>query len=205
MVRSLLRIIQKQSERVWKRQWRTVNFSERVLDVYPQKVCSHKSCYSEFANICHLEQTKKRYSDSIKSHDSSVVKRKTGGSSINSLTIVQEMLITRSDESANIINNDLLQISKWSYNWKMLFDPDPERPAQEVLFSRKNKVQVHPTINYNNTQVERRSYQKHLGILLDEKLNFKQHIDCYPKNKQRYICNKKTRAFFTTEIITCNI
>ena len=154
-----------------------MNFSERVLDVYPQKLCSHKSCYSEFANICHLEQTKKRYSDSIKSHDSSVVKGKTGGSSISSLTIIQEMLTTRSDESANIINNDLLQISKWHYNWKMLFDPDPDRPAQEVLFSRKNKVQVHPTINYNNTQIEIRSYQKHLGILLDEKLNFKQHID----------------------------
>ena len=50
------------------------------------------------------------------------------------------------NESANIINNDLLQISKWAYNWKMLFNPDPKILAQEVLFSRKNKVQVHPTI-----------------------------------------------------------
>ena len=34
------------------------------------------------------------------------------------------------------------------------------------------------SINVNNIQVERRSYQNHLGILLDEKLNFKQqHID----------------------------
>ena len=31
--------------------------------------------------------------------------------------------------------------------------------------------------NLNNVQVERPSYQKHLGIILDEKLNFKQHID----------------------------
>ena len=81
------------------------------------------------------------------------------------------------NESANIVNNDLLQISKWAYNWKVLFNPDPNKPAQEVLFSRKNKVQVHPTINLNNTQVERTSYQNHLGILHDEKLNFKQHID----------------------------
>ena len=59
----------------------------------------------------------------------------------------------------------------------MLFNPDSSKPAQEVLFSRKKKIQVHPTISLNDVQVERVSYQKHLGILLDEKLNFKQHID----------------------------
>ena len=59
----------------------------------------------------------------------------------------------------------------------MLFNPDPCKPAQEVVFSRKKKTQSHPTISLNNIQVERTSYQKHLGLLLDEKLNFKQHVD----------------------------
>ena len=77
------------------------------------------------------------------------------------------------NESTNVLNNDLLLISKWAFNWKMLFDPDPSKPAQEVLFSRKTKVQNHPTISLNNIQVERSSYQKHLGLILDEKLNFK--------------------------------
>ena len=67
-------------------------------------------------------------------------------------------------------------ISKWAYNWKMLFNQDPSKPAQEVLFSRKKQVQIHPTISLNNIQVERAPYQKHLGLILDEKLNFKQHI-----------------------------
>ena len=58
----------------------------------------------------------------------------------------------------------------------MLFNPDLSKPAQEVLFSRKMKVQNHPTIRLNNIQVERASYQKHLGLILDEKVNFKQHI-----------------------------
>ena len=31
--------------------------------------------------------------------------------------------------------------------------------------------------NLNSVQVESPSYQKHLGIILDEKLNFKQDID----------------------------
>ena len=68
--------------------------------------------------------------------------------------------------SANILNNDLLLISQWADTWKMLFNPDPSKPAQEVLFSRKKKVQIHPTISLNNIQVERASYHKHLGIYL---------------------------------------
>ena len=59
----------------------------------------------------------------------------------------------------------------------MLFNPDPSKPAQEVLFSRKKKTQIHPAISFNNIQVERASHQKYLGNLLDEKLNFKQYID----------------------------
>ena len=81
------------------------------------------------------------------------------------------------NESANILNNDLQSISTWIYNWKMLFNLDSTKPAQEVLFSRKKKIHFHPTTSLNNVQVERVSYQKHLGSLLDEKLNFKQHID----------------------------
>ena len=45
-------------------------------------------------------------------------------------------------QSANTLNNDLMLISKWVYNWKMLFNPDPCKPAQEVLFSRKKQVQL---------------------------------------------------------------
>ena len=59
----------------------------------------------------------------------------------------------------------------------MLFNLDPSKPAQEVLFATKKKTQIHPTISLNNIQVERASHHKHLGVLLDQKLNFKQHID----------------------------
>ena len=59
----------------------------------------------------------------------------------------------------------------------MLFNPDPTKPAQEVLFLRKKKTLYHPALSLNNIQVERASSQKHLGIVLDEKLNFKQHIE----------------------------
>ena len=51
------------------------------------------------------------------------------------------------------------------------------KPVQEVSFSRKKKTRNHPRLSFNNIQVERASSQKHLGLILDEKLNFKQHIE----------------------------
>ena len=59
----------------------------------------------------------------------------------------------------------------------MLFNPDPKKPAQEVLFSRKSQIQNHPTLSLNNIQVERSTYHKHLDVILDEKFNFKEHIN----------------------------
>ena len=58
----------------------------------------------------------------------------------------------------------------------MSFNPDPKKPAHEVLFSRKNLNITHPIIYFNNVQVQRANQQKHLGIIFDEKLNFKSHI-----------------------------
>ena len=73
-------------------------------------------------------------------------------------------------ESANTLSNELSEISKWAYDWKMFFNPDPCKPAQEVVFSRKKKTQIHLAISRNNIQVERTSYQKHLGFYLMKNL-----------------------------------
>ena len=73
--------------------------------------------------------------------------------------------------------SDFFLISKWAFNWKMPFNPDPNKPAQEVLFSRKKKVSIHLTITLSDIKVKKAPYQKHLGIYLDEKLTFKHHID----------------------------
>ena len=59
----------------------------------------------------------------------------------------------------------------------MLFNLEPHKPAQEVLFSRKKKVSIHPVISLYNIEVEKASYQKHLGLILDENITFKHHTD----------------------------
>ena len=46
--------------------------------------------------------------------------------------------------SANELNNDLYQINKWAFQWKMSFKTDPSKQAQEIIFSRKTKKISHP-------------------------------------------------------------
>ena len=43
------------------------------------------------------------------------------------------------NKTADSLNNDLQKISEWAYKWKMSFNPDPTKQAQEVISSRKLK------------------------------------------------------------------
>ena len=71
--------------------------------------------------------------------------------------------------SANELNNDLKNISDWAFQWKMSFNPDPGKQAQEVIFCRISKKVSHPSLVFNNGNVSSCKSQKYLGILLDSK------------------------------------
>ena len=58
----------------------------------------------------------------------------------------------------------------------MSFNPDPAKQAHEVTFSRKAKEIYHPPLVFNNTSVSHSSSQKHLGVILDSKLIFDEHL-----------------------------
>ena len=58
----------------------------------------------------------------------------------------------------------------------MIFNPDLTKQAQEVIFSRKLNKPVHPNLTFNNSQVSQTESQKHLGLILDNKLNFNEHL-----------------------------
>ena len=65
---------------------------------------------------------------------------------------------------------------------KMGFNPDSSKQAQEIIFFRKIKKPSHLLLIFKNNQVIQTPYQKHFGLLLDEKLYFAEHL--------RYIVNK---------------
>ena len=80
------------------------------------------------------------------------------------------------NSTANNLNRDLMKISNWVFQWKMRFNPDPNKQAQEVIFSRKiNKID-HPPLYFNQNLVKSSSTHKHLGMVLDSRLDFNLHL-----------------------------
>ena len=77
--------------------------------------------------------------------------------------------------SAEELNHDLELINHWAHQWKMCFNPDPTKQAEEILFSHKSNKPVHP-IYFNDIEVKKVSDHKHLGLILDSKLSFAKHI-----------------------------
>ena len=76
------------------------------------------------------------------------------------------------------LNNDLTEISEWAVQWKMNFNPDSSKQAQELRFSRKTSSKSYSSLNFNDNPVYQVQLKKHLGLFLDPKLSFDEHIRC---------------------------
>ena len=58
----------------------------------------------------------------------------------------------------------------------MSFNPDPSKQAQEKLFSDNVTKKNHPNIIFNCNTVQKSANKKQLGLILDKKLTFNDHI-----------------------------
>ena len=58
----------------------------------------------------------------------------------------------------------------------MTFNPDRSKQAQEVIFSRKLKKVTHLSLLFKNNNVSQGNFQTHLGVILDVKLTFEEHL-----------------------------
>ena len=60
-------------------------------------------------------------------------------------------------KSASNLNDDLEKISYWAYQWKMEFNLDPNKQANEVIFSRKTSSNnlSYPPIKFNNNDISK--------------------------------------------------
>ena len=58
----------------------------------------------------------------------------------------------------------------------MNFNPDATKQAQELTFSRKVQTTNHPLLFFNENVIQQTTPQKHLGMFLDSKLNFSEHL-----------------------------
>ena len=58
----------------------------------------------------------------------------------------------------------------------MSFNPEPSKQAVEILFTQEKNSIIHPPLYFNDNIVLRKNTHKHLGITLDSKLTFTDHI-----------------------------
>ena len=79
-------------------------------------------------------------------------------------------VIHDSNTSALELNSDLAKLNRWASQWKMSFNPDHKKQAQGVIFSWKSKVISHHSLAFNNNNAIKTASQKHLGIILDTRL-----------------------------------
>ena len=74
------------------------------------------------------------------------------------------------------MNHDLELVSQWAHDWKMSFNPDPQKQAVELLLSKKRNGKDHPVVVFNDIPVKKVEEHKHLRLILDTKLSFSAHI-----------------------------
>ena len=66
--------------------------------------------------------------------------------------------------SVSDLNEDLEKIGRWAFQWKMKFNPDLNKQAQEIIFSRKKTVPLQPVVHFDNRPVKSTQIHKHLGM-----------------------------------------
>ena len=91
---------------------------------------------------------------------------------ISSFSVVRDPI-----NISQTLKNDLDKVSLCANKWKISFNSEPSKQAQEVIFSRKISKVDHPPLLFNNSTVQQISSQKHSGIHHDEELRFKHYIN----------------------------
>ena len=106
-------------------------------------------------------------------------------------------LVHNLNTSLNNLNKDLKKINDWTTQWKMKINPDPTKPAQEVIFPYKIKKPLDTPFNFNNINVKQTAFQNHLALILDSQLTFEEHLKTIFRKVYK---NPETEKFLTKTI-----
>ena len=82
-------------------------------------------------------------------------------------------VVRNENETAQALNSDLEKLRIWAWQWKMKFNADK---TEEVVFSCKRNKPVHPTLKLGSSDISAKIEHKHLGMILDSKLDFQSHV-----------------------------
>ena len=77
----------------------------------------------------------------------------------------------------------------------MTFNSDCSKQAQEIIFSSKLKRVAHLPLFFNNNNVSQVNSQTHVGVILDIKLTFEEHLkNVLTKHKTTGLLRKLSRV-----------
>ena len=76
--------------------------------------------------------------------------------------------------AAEILNDDLHKIHKWSEQWLVKFNP---QKTETLVISRKNIKPIHPTLYMNEQPLQTVNCHKHLGLFISNNGFWHDHID----------------------------
>ena len=77
------------------------------------------------------------------------------------------------DISAKELNSDLNGLFNGKCNLILI----PINRQMKLFFLEKQKTALIPPVAFNNNDIKKYPHHKHLGIVLDSKLDFKFHVD----------------------------
>ena len=84
----------------------------------------------------------------------------------------------------------------------MSFNPGSSKKAQEVIFSRKVNNVLHPPLTFDNVDVGQIRSQKHLGMFLDFRLSFNEHLETvFPKVNRGIAILRKLQTALPREVL----
>ena len=67
------------------------------------------------------------------------------------------------------------RINNYDFLWETIFDPENNKQSQDAFFSQIQKS-AQPSLIFNNDIVTQSITQKHLGMFMDIKLDFQEHL-----------------------------
>ena len=79
-----------------------------------------------------------------------------------------------SEEAESNLNPSLEEINQWAEKWKLRF---AAAKSAMVVFSRRTKYKISPVLKINEEIIPQSNTQKFLGVLFDERLNWKAFIN----------------------------
>jgi hypothetical protein len=95
----------------------------------------------------------------------------------------------------DLLQRSLDNVCLWASRWKLLLAPDK---TQSITFRHKNKKKFPKMdLKLNSTQIQEAEYVKYLGLIIDSKMTFQQHINyIYGKTARKlgyltFLCSYK--------------